>query len=423
MEKEKIAIVESVIISLSDICINKGQIEGLPANPRIIHDDKYKKLVKSIEDNPEMTALRELLVYKKDGKYVIIGGNMRFRAMKELGYKEAICKIIPPETTLEELKAYVIKDNSGFGEWDFDLIKDNWNMGDVENWGVDIPDKFKISTVEEDDFDAENELNLIENAKSKIGDIYKLGEHRLMCGDCTKREDVELLMDGKKADMVFTDPPYGVDYSEKNTFLNAIAKGNRIQTPIKNDNIEDYNLFYNGFLKHFKNILNDFNSFYITISGQNLLQLLEELKKLEYKISQILVWCKNNHVLGRQDYSNKHELIIYGWIGKHKFYGGFQTTIWEIDKPLKSDLHPTMKPISLISRAINNSSKINDLILDVFGGSGSTLIASEQLNRKCYMMEIEPKYVDLIIKRWENYTQKKAKYIGNFNEFGQNGQL
>ncbi len=202
--------------------------------------------------------------------------------------------------------------------------------------------------------------------------------------------------------MVFTDPPYGVAYAEKNKYLNSIAFANRISTPIINDNIKDYKEFFKSFLDKF--ILNDYNAFYITISGQKLLELLEALRSLNYKMSQVLVWVKNNHVLGRQDYANKHELIVYGWIGKHKFYGDFDTTTWVIDKPLKSDLHPTMKPIELIVKAINNSSKCGMIVLDIFGGSGSTLIACEQTDRKCYMMEIDEHYCQVIIDRWLNFT-------------------
>jgi len=206
--------------------------------------------------------------------------------------------------------------------------------------------------------------------------------------------------------MVFSDPPYGVDYSEKNTFLNSISPGNRIQTPIENDNIEDYVKFFTGFLQILP--LKEENSIYLTISGQKLLELLQSARASDIKMSQLLVWVKNNHVLGRQDYSNKHEMIFYGWKGKHKFYGQFDTTVWNFDKPLSSSLHPTMKPIELIKKALINSSQEGMNVYDGFGGSGSTLIACEQTKRKCFMMEIDPFYCSVIIERWETLTQQKA---------------
>lgn len=384
-----------------------NEIHLNPDNPRFIKDDKFEKLKKSIKEFPKMMELRPIII---DDSGKILGGNMRYRALIELGYQE-IPKgwvVKASELTEEEKKRFIIADNIPYGEFDYEKLGNEWDEVKLEDWGMDLSEiniHFEPEA-EEDGFDVDKAVEDAKEPICKLGDIWQLGKHRIMCGDSTKREDVEKLMDGKKADMVFTDPPYGVDYSEKNTFLNAIAPGNRIQTPIENDNIEDYNLFYGGFLKHFREILNDYNSFYITISGQKLLQLLEELKKLEYKTSQILVWCKNNHVLGRQDYANKHELITYGWVGKHKFYGGFQTTIWEVDKPLKSDLHPTMKPIELCSRAINNSSKNGMIVLDLFLGSGSTLIACEQLNRICYGMEIDSLYVSVILDRWSKFTGK-----------------
>jgi len=239
--------------------------------------------------------------------------------------------------------------------------------------------------------------------KSKLGQIYQLDNHRVVCGDATKK------MIECKADLLLTDPPYGVDYASKNRFLNSIGRSNSVQKPILNDDIEDYRKWFGEWLDKIQ--FSDYNSYYITISGQKLLDLSQALLDNNYKISQYLVWVKNNHVLGRQDYANKHELIIYGWKNHHEFYGPFQTTVWEIDRPLKSKLHPTMKPIELMQKAIQNSSKEKGIILDPFLGSGSTLIACEQTNRICYGMEIDPAYIDVIIERWENYTGKKAKLL------------
>lgn len=262
----------------------------------------------------------------------------------------------------------------------------------------------------------EDSLNIEESLAApkyevKRGQLWKLGDHLLLCGDSTNPVDVKRLMGEEKADMVFTDPPYGVDYSSKNEFLNESDGGKRSVEPIENDAIEDYASFFGDALKCLKPYLAEKNSFYLTISDQKLSELLAALRGLEFKFSQLLVWVKNNHVLGRQDYANKHELIVYGWLGTHKFYGGFDTTVWEVDKPVSSKLHPTMKPIELMEKAIKNSSEAGMIVLDVFGGSGSTLIACEKLNRKCRMMEIAPTYISVIIERWEKVTGKTAELV------------
>jgi ParB-like chromosome segregation protein Spo0J len=188
---------QSVMLKLSKLEANKGQIDGLPKNPRIIKDEKFKKLIKSIEENPEMTSLREILVYPYNGKYVVIGGNMRLKAMKELGYKEAPCKVISEETTVEQLKAYIIKDNSGFGEWDFDMLSSEWDLQLLQDCAIDMPE---IELPEEEKEVAEDDFSEEEAAKAESrvqrGDIWRLGEHRLMCGDSTDAECVKALMGG-----------------------------------------------------------------------------------------------------------------------------------------------------------------------------------------------------------------------------------
>lgn len=264
-------------------------------------------------------------------------------------------------------------------------------------------------------FDMTDELDTVEYTASSIevkeGDLFQLGNHRLLCGDCTIKENIDLLMDGKKVDMVFTDPPYNVDYSSKNQFLNSIDKSNSIQREIKNDKMSDDN-FYSFLLQVFnniKNILNTYNSYYICC-GSFIDIFIQALKENKFVYTNLIIWNKNNSVLGRSDYNYKHESILYGWKDRHRFYsnGFFKTTVWDIAKPLKNDLHPTMKPIGLMVNAILNSSLENMIVYDCFLGSGSTLIACEHTNRICYGMEIEPHYCSVIINRWQKYTNKKA---------------
>lgn len=243
-----------------------------------------------------------------------------------------------------------------------------------------------------------------------------MGSHRLLCGDATKKKDFERLMGGQKADMVFTDPPYGVNYAAKNKYLNEISRGNRIQTPIKNDhkNEAEIKILWKAVFEIIRDNLADINSYYITgpqIQGMMMMMMMMQEAGLPYR--HVIIWVKNNHVLGRCDYNYKHEPVFFGWTKTHKFYGGgpFKTSVWEIAKPHKSDLHPTMKPVELITNAILNSSAPKQVVLDPFLGSGSTLIACEKTNRICYGMEIDSHYCDVIIKRWEDFTGKKAKRV------------
>jgi len=208
--------------------------------------------------------------------------------------------------------------------------------------------------------------------------------------------------------MVLTDPPYGVDYSAKNEFLNKLDKGNCVQKDIENDNITDYLQFFTDMFESIKTVINDYNTLYVFMSGAELHNLRIALEKTEGKWSDYLVWVKNNHVLGRKDYNAKLEFCMYGWFNHHKFYGEFNTNVLEFDKPLKNDLHPTMKPIPLLAKLIQDGTKENMNVLDLFGGSGSTLIACEQTQRNCYMMELDPEYCQVIINRWEEYTGQRA---------------
>lgn len=263
-------------------------------------------------------------------------------------------------------------------------------------------------TVEDDNY-TEKHTNIETNIKQ--GDIYKLGNHKLICGDCTKKETLTKLIQNNKIDCLITDPPYGVDYGNKNEFLNKYNNGNRNQTPILNDAIDDYKRFFTKVLQNIKQFLNDYNTVYIFMMGVQLHNLRISIDETGYKFSQYLIWLKNNHVLSRLDYQPKTEYCLYGWYNHHKFYGEFNTDVLEFPRPQQSKLHPTMKPIPLISKLIQNSTKEKMNILDVFGGSGTTLIACEQLNRNCYMIELSPEYCQTIINRWEEYTGQKAEKI------------
>lgn len=381
-------------------------------NPR-----KNDNAVDAVAASIKAFGFKVPIVIDKEG--VIVCGHTRAKAAKKLKIKTVPC-VIADDLTEDEIKAFRLADNKvgELAEWDLpaldlELADIDFDMGEF-GFGLLDDDYTKPEEVKEDDFDEEPPAE----PKAKRGDIYKLGNHRLMCGDSTSAEDVAKLMDGEKADMVFTDPPYNVNYTDKNSFLNLLDKGSHIQEEIENDHLEDDETAKNDlWLPAFKNMFDncaDDSSIYVTMpQGGAHMMMMMSVKEAGWQVKHELIWVKNNHVLGRVDYFYKHEPILFGWKNKHKFYGmgEFNKSVWEIEKPQKSDLHPTMKPIRLIANAIKNSSKEQDCIIDLFGGSGSTLIACEQLNRKCYMMELEPKYIDVIIARWENLTGRKAEKI------------
>lgn len=390
------------------------EIKKDPTNPNVMTLEQSNGLEKSMI---QFGRLKYIVV---DQNNVLIDGEHRLEVEKAIGTKEV--QVIKVEIK-DEIDRKIIREtlNQLHGEYDkqkqsneLALIFENQRLDelaellakpkeDLEKLITRYNPEIKFAR-EEDESKLPSMFD--QPAFVKKGEIWQLGRHFLLCGDCTQKDNVTKLMQENKADLVFTDPPYGVNYADKNKFLNSIGKSNRIEAPIENDAIKDYYEFYKSFLELLP--VSEYNSIYVTIAGMQLSHLFNAFKDLHLYFSQLLVWVKNNHVLGRTDYANRHELIFYGWKGKHKFYGDFDTTVWEIDKPLSNDLHPTMKPLELIQHAIKNSSRENDIVYDPFLGSGSTLIACEQTNRICYGMEIDEHYCSVIIKRWEEYTGQKA---------------
>ena len=419
--KTSTMVIQTTLLPLAQLAKNDGQIEGLPANPRIIKDEKYQKLVESIKENPEMLSLRELLVYKHDAHYIIIGGNMRYSAMRELGYEEAPCKIIPEETTVEQLRAYTLKDNSGYGEWDWDMLSGEWEMDELEAAGIDLPfldgedhpTNNEAADIEEDDFDEEKDPVA---TICQEGDVWQLGEHRLMCGDSTKAEDVARLMQGELADLWLTDPPYNVEIVGGSHAISAKKRKELGKKTIQNDKMSDddfFNFLHNAF-DAANGVLKEGCSFYIWFASREYVNFELALNSVGLQVREELIWNKNSLVMGRQDYQWKHEPCLYGWKegAAHNWYGDRkQTTVIDWDRPSRSEDHPTMKPIGLFGYQISNSSKQGDIVLDTFGGSGTTIVACEQLHRKARLMELDPHYCDVIIARWEKLTGQKAVKI------------
>jgi DNA modification methylase len=245
--------------------------------------------------------------------------------------------------------------------------------------------------------------------------MWKLGDHRLLLGDATEKDDVDRLIGNEKVTLILSDPPYGVGYVEgKQEFLKTIDKGSNVKkfAAIKGDAVEeDYYEFSKKWLGAVRPHLKDKNAFYIFNGDSKLRELLNAFDDCGYTKSAILIWIKNHLVIGRKDYHPQHELITYGWHGRHEFFGNKDKTALFYPKPSKSKLHPTMKPPALLRRLIYHSTKPGDIVLDPFGGSGSTLIACEQLGRRCFMMECEESYCNTVVDRWEKLTGKKAELI------------
>tara|TARA_Y100001973_G_C5162800_1_gene314448 strand:- start:76 stop:1353 length:1278 start_codon:yes stop_codon:yes gene_type:complete len=379
-------------------------------NARTHTDEQVKQIASSIK---EFGWTNPVLI---DGDNGVIAGHGRLLAGQKLGMDKV------PTIELQGLseaqkKAYILADNrlAQNAGWDEDLLK--IELQDLESMdfdmsliGFELAELNKFLKEETEGLTDPDEVPDVEEEATTVkGDVWLLGEHRVMCGDATNETDTAKLMNNKKADMVFTDPPYNVDYNSKNDLLNLYNKGNHVQKDIKNDsfsNDDEYQTFIKKVYDTFAVHLAEYNSLYICGNYESLVQLWKHNK---LKISNMLVWLKQNMVIGRMDYQNKHEFILYGWHGRHKWYGDRkQTTVWEFDKPLASKLHPTMKPVELIVYALKNSSQNNQIILDSFLGSGSTLIASEQTNRICYGLELDESYCDVIIKRWQDFTGKQA---------------
>jgi DNA modification methylase len=363
--------------------VKLSEVKSNPNNPRIIKDDKFTKLVKSIKEFPKMLEIRPIVV---NADMIVLGGNMRLKACKEAGLKE-VPVIFAHDLTEEEQKQFIIKDNVGFGEWDWDMIANEWDAAEIQEWGLDIPDfgVTEIPAAEEDDYEMPDELH----TDIVLGDLFEIGDHRLLCGDSTCSDTVAKLMNGEKADMLFTDPPYGVDYEGVN---NDHLKAEQLRQFIY-DALLNVDLFLRGGANYYV--------WHPDIHAYEFIGAIRDVGWRQAKPSTIQ-WVKDSLVLSQGDYHSRNEPCLYGWKegkNRQRVEDRTQDTIWEFPKPKKAEGHPTMKPIPLCERAIINSSKINWLIIDTFLGSGSTMVASHQLKRKCYGMELDPKYCQVIVDR------------------------
>lgn len=367
--------------------VNIQEVRLNDTNPRYIKDHKFEKLVKSIKEFPQMLDLRPIVVNQD---MIVLGGNMRLRACREAGLTE-VPIIYADNLTEEQQNEFIIKDNSSFGEWDWDILANEWDTEQLIDWGMDIPDDWAVDEVleaEEDNYEAGDDIQ----TDIVLGDLIEIGEHRLLCGDSTDSDQVAKLMNGEKADMIHTDPPYNIDYEG----------GSKKRDKIANDKLDDFPKFLYDCYTTMSLAVKQGGAIYVWHAPTETHNFIQQFLNAGFLFKSYIVWNKNNSTFGRSDYHWKHEPCIYGWLdgASHNWYGDRkQTSVWDIDRPSRSDEHPTMKPIALCKIPLENSSKKGDIVLDVFLGSGSTMVAAHQLKRKCYGMELDPKYCQVIVDR------------------------
>lgn len=378
--------------------VDINSISPYERNARAHGKDDVKAIKKSIE---EFGFNDPIGVWNNQ----IVEGHGRLLAAKELGM-EQVPIIRLDELTDEQRKAYALAHNktAELSDWDFDMLAaelQDLNDIDMSAFGFDI-DKF----VEEQSEIVEDEApEPPKEPKSKVGEVWALGAHRVMCGDATKPENIEKLLGGVQADLYLTDPPYNVDYTGKTKDALKIENDKK-----SND---DFRQFLQDSFLAAKQNMKAGAAFYIWHADSEGYNFRGACFDIGWKVRECLVWVKNTLVLGRQDYQWQHEPCLYGWNeGAHSWYSDRkQTTVLKFDKPARNGEHPTMKPVALFDYLIKNSSKAGDIVLDSFGGSGTTIMACEQNGRRGYCMELDPRYVDVIINRWEQFTGQKATKI------------
>ena len=376
---------QAIVAKISDVKVN-------PNNPRLIKDDKFAKLVQSIKDLPQMLAIRPIVV---NTDMIVLGGNMRLKACKEAGLKE-VPIIIADNLTEEQQREFLIKDNVSGGEWDWQMLSNDWDTEQLNDWGLDIPNFETEQVLEavEDDFEVPDggiETDIV------LGDLFEIGEHRLLCGDSTQTDSFLSLMGGgggELAYMLINDPPYNVAYEGKTK--DALT--------IENDSMgnDEFYKFLYDFYSALTTAVKKGGAIYVWHASSEIVNFGKALVDAGWLLKQQLIWVKNSMVMGRQDYQWKHEPCLYGWLegASHKWYADRkQTTVIEFDRPNRNGEHPTMKPIGLFAYQIENSSKQGDIVIDAFGGSGTTMVACEQLKRKARVIEFDPKYCQVIVNR------------------------
>jgi len=386
-------------------------------NSRTHSDEQVAQIAASIK---EFGWTNPILV---DGSNGIIAGHGRLMAARKLGYTE-VPTIELADLTETQKKAYIIADNrlALNAGWDNEMLTIELNDLLADGFALEILgfdpkelDALLEPEVVEGLTDEDAVPDVPEEPKTKLGDIYQLGNHRLMCGDSTSIDAVDKLMP-ETANMIFTDPPYLMDFTG-GIHADGSKSFNSKHGGIKNDKMSEDD--GNDFLDAINSVITSKvdGAFYITFYRLGINKYFASMDRTGLKCRSLVIWDKGNHTLSNSDYMSMYEPMFYGWVNNHKFYGGKNgMDIWRIKRTAKNDLHPTMKPVELVEKAVLDGSAINGIVLDLFGGSGSTLIACEKQNRHARLMELDPKYCDVIVKRWEDFTGKKAVLLTETTE-------
>jgi len=381
-------------------------------NSRTHSPDQVAQIAASIK---EFGWTNPILV---DGDNGIIAGHGRLLAARKLGHKE-VPTIELKDLTETQKKAYIIADNrlALNAGWDNEMLTIELNDLLADGFALDILgfDPKEIAALLEPEVvegltDEDAVPEVPEEPKTRLGDIYQLGNHRLMCGDSTSIDAVDKLMP-ETANMIFTDPPYLMDFTG-GIHADGSKSFNSKHGGIKNDKMSEKD--GDNFLDAINSVITSKvdGAFYITFYRLGINKYFASMERTGLKCRSLVIWDKGNHTLSNSDYMSMYEPMFYGWVNNHKFYGGKNgMDIWRIKRTARNDLHPTMKPVELVEKAVLDGSAINGIVLDLFGGSGSTMIACEKHNRHAMLMELDPKYCDVIVKRWEDFTGKKATLL------------
>ncbi len=386
-------------------------------NPRVISKEAAEGLAHSIKS---FGLVQEIVVNRRGGRNRIVGGHQRVEVLKQMGEKKAAVVFVDLDDKAERALNVVLNNEHIAGEWNTDalvsLLDQIKSDGAVDFSALRLDELLSQlgQGLKQGQTDPDDAPPLPKKAVTKLGDLYIMGEHRLLCADASKPESYVRLLGNDRVDLVFTDPPYGIDIGKKNRFLNSFQPSGRSLKDMANDIIGKdalFDLLRSAFTLTCERMRDD-ASCYVTAPQGGELGLMMMMMMSGLPTRHVLIWNKNsqNFSLGRLDYEYKHEPILYTWKKTHRFFGKgqFTNSVWDIDKPRKADVHPTMKPVLLVHNAIFNSSLPGDLVLDPFCGSGTTLMAADQTGRKARVMEIDPAYCDVIVKRWSEFSAKKA---------------
>jgi DNA modification methylase len=389
--------------------IKISKLKGNPSNPRVLRDEKFIKLKNSIEAFPDMLQKRPIVaVTDKDGKYMVLGGNMRLKACADLGMKE-VPVILADEWTEEQRREFIIKDNVGFGEWDWDQLANEWDAEQLADWGMDLPADFAAET-NEGLTDPDEVPSVPVDPVTVLGDVWLLGKHRIVCGDSTHADTVAKCLNGVKPHLMVTDPPYGVSYDADWRSEAGVATLGKTRTgKVHNDDRADWREVWALFPGDVCYIW--------SAPGPLQVSSFESIEAAGFDVRQQIIWVKERFALGRGHYHYQHEPCWYAvrgtghWTGDRK-----QTSVWNIASPLhimgtsdeKKTSHPTQKPVECMKRPIENNSSPGQAVYEPFSGSGTTIIAGEMTGRSIHAIELSPEYVDVAVKRWQDFTGQEA---------------